>query len=317
MDVSPVLDYIKPYLPNIIAIGAILVACKIALNSTSRILRIVYKHFSIPRGYYLKMRIGVRLFISSLTFFLILFFIPGIDQKVIAIAGVAFGLLVSLSSTTTIGNAVAGVILYFTRPFHEGDRVEIDDIYGDVVSFELLFVHIKTIKDVIVSIPALQVLNGQITNFSQLDKTIAYVRLSLGYDIDPGLIEELLIEAAKDTVGVLEDPMPFVLVNSLNDYTVTYEINVYTDNPHQLIDLKSRLRRNIIMKFSCEGVQIMSPAYIDITEMPDNEKILPEGLSCKVKKPEVDEEGIEKDVVEAKKQLEEKKKEDIKIKDKN
>ncbi|MBD3388913.1 MAG: mechanosensitive ion channel [Candidatus Altiarchaeales archaeon] len=316
MDLQPLFELLRPHLPTLLWFVFWLAAAKIALGSTGKILLVLYKNFDIPRGYYLKVRFLVRSLIYLVTFLLVLLSVKGIDQKIIALIGIGIGVLVSLSSTTTIGNAVAGIILHATRPIREGDRVEIDGVYGDVVSLELLFVHLKTIKDEIVSIPALKVLNGRIVNYSQLDRIILHVNLTLGYDLDPGVVEDLLLKSLGETEGVLEDPKPFILIRGLNDYTVEYEANGYIDKPSAMVGIKSKLMRNIITEFTNSGVQIMSPSYLNITQMPCEHKIIPAAISCAVEAKDQASDDAKKKIVEAKHKLEEKKKEKLKLGDK-
>ncbi|MBD3262154.1 MAG: mechanosensitive ion channel [Candidatus Altiarchaeales archaeon] len=319
MNLETVFNFFLPYLPNLLWIILIIAATRLALGSTGQLLFLIHKHLNIPRRYYLTVRALLHAAIYVFAFILILVFTPGVNQHVIALLGIGIGVVVSLSSTTTIGNAVAGIIIYLTRPIHEGDRVEITGVLGDVVNLELMYVHLKTIKDEIVSIPSLQVLNNKIINYSQLDSTIIYVRLSLGYDIEPRQVEELLIKSALETEGILKDPKPFILIRGLDNFTVTYELNAYTDKPQSMVDLKSSMRRNILNTFACDRVQIMSPTYVNIKERMGVDKIIPEHISSYFEKQCVSEEErkvLEDKVAEAKKKLEEKKKKDIKLDEK-
>jgi small-conductance mechanosensitive channel len=68
--------------------------------------------------------------------------------------------------------------------------------------------------------------------------------------------------AAEKTPEILRDPEPFVLQTSLNDFYVTYELNVYTRLPEHMPAIFSSLHRNIQDAFNEYGVQIMSPNYI-------------------------------------------------------
>jgi hypothetical protein len=56
-------------------------------------------------------------------------------------------------------------------------------------------------------------------------------------------------------------PAPFVLQQALGDFCVTYQLNVYCDQPQQMAQLYSALHRNILDMFNEYGVQIMTPAY--------------------------------------------------------
>jgi small-conductance mechanosensitive channel len=251
----------------------------IVLRSIHKILYYFHKHFNIAWRHYRTTFMLAKTIVYIATLIAVLLFVPGVDEKIIAFIGIGVGVLVSLSSTSTIGNAVAGLILHVSRPIREGDFVEIDGKLGDVVSIEYLFVHIRTIKDEVVSIPSLMVLNNKIINYSKLDNVIVHVTLTLGYDIDPGLVEGLLTDAAKNTDDVIDEPPAFIIVKSLNDHCVEYELNAYTNKPERLIQVASGLRRNILSEFAKRKVQIMSPTYVNISRLNPQERVIPDRVT--------------------------------------
>jgi small-conductance mechanosensitive channel len=59
-----------------------------------------------------------------------------------------------------------------------------------------------------------------------------------------------------------------VLQKSLGDFAVTYELNVYCDDPHAMASLYAEMHRNILDVFNEHGVQIMTPAYEGDPEQP-------------------------------------------------
>ena len=60
---------------------------------------------------------------------------------------------------------------------------------------------------------------------------------------------------------MLKEPKPFVLQTSLDDFYVSYQINVYTDAAALMVGTYSRLHENIQDAFFNAGVEIMSPHY--------------------------------------------------------
>lgn len=78
--------------------------------------------------------------------------------------------------------------------------------------------------------------------------------------------------AAERTSGLLREPPPFILQKSLDDFYVTYELNVYTDKPLGMAKTYSELHQNIQDAFNEYGVQIMSPSYRFDPERP---KVVP------------------------------------------
>ncbi len=73
---------------------------------------------------------------------------------------------------------------------------------------------------------------------------------------------------AARTSGVLREPKPFVLKKSPGDFAVTYELNVYTDNPHGMVRDYSDLHKYILDAFNKYRVQIMAPAYEGDPQLP-------------------------------------------------
>ncbi|NJL16133.1 MAG: mechanosensitive ion channel [Nitrospira sp.] len=103
---------------------------------------------------------------------------------------------------------------------------------------------------------------------------ILHTSVTIGYDTPWQKVHELLIAAAKKTAHILEEPEPFVLQTSLNDFYVTYEINAYTGAPNKMAAIYSELNQHIQDQFNEAGVEIMSPHYTQIrdgnrTTIPD------------------------------------------------
>lgn len=80
------------------------------------------------------------------------------------------------------------------------------------------------------------------------------------------VVNKLLIEAALNTPGVVDDPRPFVLSTSLSDWYPVYQVNAYIKDADRLADIYSALHQNIQDRFNEEGVEIMSPHYMAVRD---------------------------------------------------
>ena len=168
-----------------------------------------------------------------------------------------------------MANVVAGVILTYMRAFKIGDRVRIADTVGDVIEKTLLVTHIRTIKNVDITITNAMVLNSHIVNFSassQREGLILHTTVTIGYDAPWRKVHELLISAALETQYILKDPQPFVYQTALDDFYVHYELNAYTDQPNRMASTYSDLHEKIQDKFNEGGVEIMSSHYSSIRD---------------------------------------------------
>jgi small-conductance mechanosensitive channel len=203
-------------------------------------------------------------------------YLPGFGSPAFQGLSIFFGLLLSLGSTAAIANIVAGVSITYMRPFQVGDRVRIADTMGDVIEKTLLITRVRTIKNVDVTIPNAMVLGSHMINFSALareSRLIIHTAITIGYDAPWRQVHELLIAAAQQTAGIAPAPAPFVLQTSLNDFSVTYELNAYTGDVQNLLRVQSDLHQNIQDKFNEAGVEIMSPTYSAIRD--GNEATIP------------------------------------------
>jgi len=206
----------------------------------------------------------VRFLILAFAAVMIVPYLPGEESPAFKGVGVFLGLLFSLGSTSAVSNIVAGLMLTYTRGFRVGDWVSIGENTGEVTQQALLATHIKTIKNVEVTIPNSVVLGSHIQNFSllaQTDGVILHTSVTIGYDAPWRTIHQLLINAALKTKLILSDPAPFVLQNALDDSNVEYMINAYTRSPREMVNIYSELHANIQDSFHEAGVEIMSPVF--------------------------------------------------------
>ncbi len=63
---------------------------------------------------------------------------------------------------------------------------------------------------------------------------------------------------------ILAEPRPFILQTALTDFSVSYELNAYTDQPNKMASTYSTLHANIQDVFAKAKVEIMSPNYFAI-----------------------------------------------------
>jgi small-conductance mechanosensitive channel len=197
--------------------------------------------------------------------FVVMFpYLPGSDSAVFKGVSVFLGVLLSLGSSSMISNIMAGLVVTYMRPYKVGDRIKIDDIVGTVVEKSLMITRIKTIKNEDVTIPNSKVLTGYSVNYTshtEEEGLIIHTTVTIGYDAPWRTVHELLISAAMKTDEVVQDPKPFVLQTSLDDFYISYQINAYIKNANGILKIKSDLHQNIQDEFNRAGVEIMSPHY--------------------------------------------------------
>jgi len=206
-------------------------------------------------------------------------YLPASGSPAFAGVSVFMGILISLASSSSLSNMIAGLVLTYTGAFRKGDRVRIGDAYGDIHKTSLLATCIRTIKNEEITIPNSIVLGSSVVNFSPKRPAaglILHTSVTIGYDAPWRKVHELLIRAAVETPGILPEPKPFVWQTALNDFYVTYELNAHTDKPHDIDNTYAVLHARIQDSFYEAGVEIMSPHYTSLRD--GNTVAIPEEL---------------------------------------
>ena len=86
--------------------------------------------------------------------------------------------------------------------------------------------------------------------------------MTIGYDVPWTKVHELLISAALKTEKIEQDPEPFVLQKSLDDYSVNYQLNATTRDAISMPRIHSNMNANILDAFNEAGMEIMSPMFM-------------------------------------------------------
>lgn len=260
---------IVEYIPNLFTIFVIWLAVKYLV----RLVRYLASEIQSERlkigGFYADWAMPtfhiVRFLLYAFMIAMIYPYLPGSKSGVFQGISVFVGLIVSLGSSTVIGNIIAGLVITYMRPFKLGDRIKLNDTTGNVIEKTPLVTRIRTPKNEVVTIPNAFIMSSHTVNFSQSARDyglIIHSEVSIGYDIPWRKTHQLLIEAALNTPGVVDDPRPFVLETSLQDYYPVYQVNAYIKDANQLAQVYSDLHQNIQDRFNEEGIEIMSPHYI-------------------------------------------------------
>ncbi len=260
---------IVEYIPNLFTIFVIWLAVKYLV----RLVRYLASEIQSERlkigGFYADWAMPtfhiVRFLLYAFMIAMIYPYLPGSKSGVFQGISVFVGLIVSLGSSTVIGNIIAGLVITYMRPFKLGDRIKLNDTTGNVIEKTPLVTRIRTPKNEVVTIPNSFIMSSHTVNFSQSARDyglIIHSEVSIGYDIPWRKTHQLLIEAALNTPGVMDDPRPFVLETSLQDYYPVYQVNAYIKDANQLAQVYSDLHQNIQDRFNEEGIEIMSPHYI-------------------------------------------------------
>lgn len=249
---------------------AVLVAVLLALWAANWLL--LRRHRGLGEESRFPRRIAMVL-IAGIGLVVILLDLPVGDEtrgQLLSLLGLALTAVIALSSTTLVGNAMAGMVLRAVRSFRPGDFVRVGEQVGRVTERGLFHVEIQTEDRDLTTIPNLYMLSHPIA-VVRASGTIVSASVSLGYENPHPKVETLLIRAAGEA-GLQE---PFVQVVELGDFSVTYRVAGFLPEVKQLLTARSNLRKAMLDTFHGRGIEIVSPAFMNQRPQPEGSLVVP------------------------------------------
>ncbi len=165
------------------------------------------------------------------------------------------GVAVSLAVKDSLSNVAGGFIVLFSKPFKEGDFVEIDGMSGSVQNISILQTKLLTFDNKAVFIPNGQVSTAKIVNYSAEENRLLAIPVSVSYDTDLKKAKALLTDLVKSDPLAMPTPEPFVVVTEHADSAIKLSIRVWV-RTKDYWTLNFRLLEQIKERFDENGIVI-------------------------------------------------------------
>src|SRR6056297_1829417 len=188
------------------------------------------KYFSIILDNIAEKATNYRLFVKRLApisriviwSFAIYIVIAGIIDppfETIVAIGASVGIAVGFASQDILKNIFGGVMIILDRPFQVGDKIEVGEHYGEVLSIGLRSSRVVTPDDSIVSIPNGDLMNRSVSNAnsSALDcQVVTEIFLPAIIDIDA--VKKLAFQAVYSSpYTYMNKPVVVIVLNEVNN----------------------------------------------------------------------------------------------------
>jgi MscS family membrane protein len=161
----------------------------------------------------------VRILSWTLIFYLIIngIFKPPAETLIAVLA--SLGIAVGFASQDIFKNIFGGIMILFDRPFQVGDKIEIDDYYGEVIKIGLRSTRIVTPDDSVVTIPNADIMSKSVSNANSGEPNCQVVaELFLPIDIDTERVRMIALEAAQVSRYVfLKKPIVVLFFNEVKE----------------------------------------------------------------------------------------------------
>jgi small-conductance mechanosensitive channel len=185
----------------------------------------------------------------------------GFDLSSLAVFGGALGVGVGFGLQRIASNFISGFILVFDRSIKPGDVVTVGDNFGTVEQLHARYVVVRNRDGVDTLIPNENLITSEVINWSYADRNVrVLIKVQISYDDDPKTAMAILLECAKASTRVLQDPIPVVQLIDFADSGVELHLKVWIADPENGTDpVRSEINLAIWDGFKAAGITIPYP----------------------------------------------------------
>ncbi len=214
-------------------------------------------------------------FLRAVVWFAGLYF--ALDQLDIELLGIlaslaVFSLIIGLAVQQTLGNIVNSFLLSIDRPFEVGDRIEVEDTLGSVVSVGILSTKVLDRDERLVVIPNNTLVESKIINHARGGGDGIARRISVVIDVGVDYREDIdhvkytLLQLAKECPYVIDRPEPRILLNELGDFAKVFRVYTWVEDYSDEWVAKDWLLRNVDERFGNENINIPFPTSVELSD---------------------------------------------------
>jgi small-conductance mechanosensitive channel len=182
----------------------------------------------------------------------------GIDLSVLLGAAGILTIAIGFASQTSASNLISGLFLMAERPFAVGDYVAIDDVFGEVLSIDLLSVKLRLFDNSLVRIPNENIIKTRLINHTYFPIRRVDMKIGVAYKEDVGRVKKVLLALADRNPDCLEQPKPQFFFDAFGDSALELRFCVWT-RKESYVPLKNTFLKDIKEAFDEHGIEIPFP----------------------------------------------------------
>ncbi|MBM4166730.1 MAG: mechanosensitive ion channel family protein [Ignavibacteria bacterium] len=175
-------------------------------------------------------------------------------------------LAIALAAQETIANMIAGIVILVDRPFHVGDRIQMQSgEIGDIQQIGLRSTRILNIDKNIIVVPNAELVKNRIVNYSFPNEMMrAIVRVNVAYNADVQKVKSTLFELFSSHKNIVQEPKPDVCLIDFGNFGMTFECVGFVNEYQKRFETETQLREKIIEAFRREGIEIPTQQIVQV-----------------------------------------------------
>lgn len=226
-------------------------------------------------GGFIKNAVAIGIVLISIIFLILSLPIDNeLKGEIISFLAIIISAGIALSSTTLLGNIIAGLMNNSMKRYKNGDLVKIGEWQGRIIQRRMFHTEMQLEDSNLVTIPNLYIIGQSVKKYRH-SNLVVHADVSLGYDIPRAHIEEALIDGA--TKCGLKDPYVFIM--DIGDFSISYRIHGFLHDNSKYFTSRSLLKAHVIDALHAKRIEIVSPGFINHKNVTD-QTFIPSNISA-------------------------------------
>ena len=189
---------------------------------------------------------------------IILLSMLGVDTTSLVAIFSVLTLAISLAVQGVVSNLASGIMLIVTKPFEEGDYVDIGGTAGTVEKIMITCTKLKTPDNKVVTMPNSTVTAANITNYSTKDTRRVDLTFSVAYGSDVEKVKGIILGVIAKHELILKDPAPLVRLSEHGDSSLDFVTRVWVKNADYWT-VNFDLKEQVLAALEGAGIEIPFP----------------------------------------------------------
>ena len=169
--------------------------------------------------------------------------------------GLAIG--VGLALQDVLKNFLGGIIVLFEGSVRPGDWVEIAGTEGEVDKFSIRSTTVRTLDDVEYIVPNQDWFNGTVKTFTRSNKFVrARVPIGIGKGADPRVVQQMLVNTAKQHPNIMTEPPPAAMLVDLKASAMSFVLLAWVEDARIKDRVVAELRLLLWDALKANGIEL-------------------------------------------------------------
>lgn len=254
MNTEQIIEWLKIFGIKAALIAATVIIGILVIKLITAILNKILTRTGIDKAAGIFIKSLVKALLWLLIGFLAGYFIGIPITALAAIIGAAT-VAVGLALQGSLSNLASGILIAVTKPFLEGDFVELSDASGKVTEIRLFNTHLLTIDNKRIIIPNSTITNANIVNYTRQSERMLNLKISVSYSSDIDKVRGVLLEVAAQDKLILKERDILCELHEYSESGINFILRAWTKTENYWT-VYWRIHREIIAALRDNAVEI-------------------------------------------------------------